>query len=161
MFHYLDDFFVILPPNGDAAQFSEDFDIVCNDCGLKVNHIKDEEGTSVEFLGIQFDSEKMEVRLPLDKLERARKSVKALLNRRSIPYDELELAVGLLSFSAKVVVPGRAFLRRLYSALFKKRGYYYITAIIAADLRWWDIFLFKWNGIRLLRRIAARRHYFI
>lgn len=161
VFHYLDDFFAILPPNGDAAQFSEDFDTVCNDCGLKVNHTKDEEGTSVEFLGIQFDSEKMEVRLPPDKLERARKSVKALLNRRSIPHDELESAVGLLSFSAKVVVPGRAFLRRLYSALSKKRGYYHITAAIAADLRWWDTFLSRWNGIRLLRRTAARRHYSI
>ncbi|KAF6238685.1 hypothetical protein HO173_003191 [Letharia columbiana] len=36
----------------------------------------------------------MKVRLPPDKLERARKSVKALLNRRSIPHDELESAVG-------------------------------------------------------------------
>ena len=100
-----------------------------------MNHTKDKKGTRVEFLGIEFDSEKIEIRLPPDKLERARKSVKALLNRRSIPHDELESAVGLLSFSAKVVIPNRAFLRRLYSALSKKQGYYHITAAIAADLR--------------------------
>ena len=46
--------------------------------------------------------------------------MKALLNRRSIFYDELESAINLLSFSTKVVISGKAFLRRLYSVLSKK-----------------------------------------
>lgn len=156
VFHYLDDFFAILPPNGDAKRFSKDFDMVCDDCGLTVNHSKDEEGTQAEFLGIQFDSEKMEVRLPPDKLQRARQAVRAVLNRKSIPHSELESMVGLLAFSAKVVVPGRAFLRRLYTALSEKHQYYHITAVMAADLRWWDTFLVQWNGIQLLRRVSDR-----
>ncbi len=156
VFHYLDDFFAILPLDGDAEQFGKDFDTVCNDCGLTVNHGKDQQGTLVEFLGLEFDSEKMEVRLPPDKLERARKSVADLLNRRSIPHSELESTVGLLAFSAKVVVPGRAFLRRLYDALAKKREYHHITSAMAADLRWWNTFLSRWNGIRLLRRTVDR-----
>lgn len=161
VFHYLDDFFAILPPHGDVARFSKDFDTVCDDCGLKVNHSKDEQGTQVEFLGIEFDSEKMEVRLPPDKLARARKAVSALLDRRSIPHNELESTVGLLSFSAKVVVPGRAFLRRLYTALAKKQRFHHITPAMAADLRWWSTFLTHWNGIRLLRRVSDRVQYSI
>ena len=73
--------------------------------------------TTVDFLGIEFDSSLMQARLPPDKLVRARKTAKDLLNKPSILHQELESIVRFLSFVAKIVIPGRAFLRRLFNAL--------------------------------------------
>ena len=43
-------------------------------------------GTIADFLGIEFDSNLMQARLPLDKLARARNTIKNLLNRATIFY---------------------------------------------------------------------------
>lgn len=69
----------------------------------------------MDFLGLEFDTVKMEARLPEDKLEKAIKRVAKLLEKSSsTTHKELQSLVGLFSFAAKVVYPGRAFLRRLY-----------------------------------------------
>lgn len=78
-----------------------------------VNHTKSVLGTTAEFLGVELDSDLMQARLPRDKLLRAKNTVSDLLTKATVPYRVLESAVGFLSFAAKVVVPGRAFLRRL------------------------------------------------
>ena len=111
--HYLDDFFAILSPDADAIAYGQQFDKTCAELGLSVNHTKDIMCTIADFLGIEFDSNLMQARLPPDKLARARNTAKDLLNRTSISHQELESAIGFLSFTSKVVVPGRAFLRRL------------------------------------------------
>ena len=104
-------FFAILSPTDDAAAYAQQFDDLCAQLGLEVNHSKDIMGTIADFLGIEFDSGLMQARLPPDKLARARNAAKDLLNRATISHQELESAVGFLSFAAKIVVPGRAFLR--------------------------------------------------
>ena len=92
--HYLDDFFGILSPHADAGAFANQFDQVCSDLGLAVNHSKDILVTITDFLGIEFDSTRMQARLPPDKLARARNTVKYQLNRATISHHELESAVG-------------------------------------------------------------------
>ena len=154
--HYLDDFFAILSPQADANAYAEQFDHVCDDLGLAVNHSKDAMGTIADFLGIEFDSTLMKARLPPDKLARARNTIKDLLNRPSISHQELESAVGFLLFAAKVVVPGRAFLRRLFDALRKSQSFYRITPAMKADLLWWQAFLDDWDGLKLLRQLDSR-----
>lgn len=123
--HYLDDFFAILSPTDDAATYGQQFDDLCVELGLTVNHSKDIMGTTADFLGIEFDSILMQARLPPDKLARARNTAKTLLNSGTISHRELESAVGFLSFTAKIVIPGRAFLRRL---LMHSAGQYRSTA---------------------------------
>ncbi len=98
----------------------------------------------------------MQARLPPDKLARARNTAKNLLKRATISYQALELAVGFLSFAAKIVIPGRAFLRRLFDALRRPGATIRITSHIKADLQWWDTFLEDWNGLQLLRHVASR-----
>lgn len=103
----------------------------------------------------------MQARLPPDKLARARNTAKDLLKRRSISHQELESAVGFLSFAAKVVVPGRAFLRRLFDAIRKSQSFHHITPAIKADLLWWQAFLDDWDGLKLLRHLDSRPTYYI
>lgn len=155
--HYLDDFFAILSPWADAEAYGRDFDQVCSDLGLNINHTKDILGTIADFLGIELDSILMQARLPSDKLAKARNTVNDLLKRATIPHRELESAVGFLSFAAKVVVPGRAFLRRLFDAIRRPVAIIRITSDMKADLLWWKDFLKDWNGLKLLRLVVDRQ----
>src|SRR5947207_6408492 len=82
--HYLDDFFAAFPSDSDPARHSLEFDKVISSFGLTKAPEKDETGTRVTHLGFEFDSEKMEVRLPPNKLSRARSEVETLLTRKSI-----------------------------------------------------------------------------
>ena len=84
-----------------------------------------------------------------------------MLGKDSTPYTELESLAGFLSFAARVIVPGRAFLRRIFDALREKKSWIRINKPIRADLTWWSLFLAEWNGIRVLRQLAARRVFHI
>lgn len=154
--HYLDDFFAVLPPGADHKRYGEEFDWLCDDLGLTVNTKKSSAGTTAEFLGIELDSLAMEARLPPAKLQRARDAVAAMLAKDSTPYADLESLAGFLSFAARVIIPGRAFLRRIFDALRKKVARIHLNSAIKADLRWWSRFLVNWNGIRLLKHYADR-----
>lgn len=74
----------------------------------------------------------------------------------SISHQDSEVLVGFLSFCAKVVVPGRAFLSTLYATLAKELRYYRISASMARDIAWWHHFLPLWNGISVLRTAVSR-----
>ena len=124
---------------------------------MVVNHSKDIIGTKADFLGIELDSILMQARLPPDKLARARNTVNNLLNRRIISRHKLESAVGFLSLTAKIVIPRRAFLRRLFDAIRRPVAIIRITKAIKADLLWWKAFLKDWNGISLLGHVADRQ----
>ena len=124
IFHYLDDFFAVFKRFQEAQQFGTEFDNVCTDLGVGVNGDKKQLGCIVDFLGLEFDTVKMEARLPKDKLEKAIKEVAKLLEKRSsTTHEELQSLIGFLSFAAKVIYPGRAFLRQLYDALAKGGKY--------------------------------------
>lgn len=154
--HYLDDFFAILPPHADANAYVDQFDQVCMDLGLTVNHSKDAMGTIADFLGIELNSSLMQARLPPDKLARARKTCENLLNKAFISHQELESAVGFLSFAAKIMIPGRAFLRRLFDSLRTQKSIHRITPAMKADLHWWHDFLEDWDGLKLLVHLNSR-----
>jgi len=61
-------FFAVFPPTSDPAIHSAAFDKVISEFGLTKATEKDETGTEVTHLGFEFDSNKMEVRLPPNKL---------------------------------------------------------------------------------------------
>ena len=96
----------------------------------------------------------IKTRLPKDKLQKASDLVKKALQKTFICKDNLDHLLGFLSFCAKVVVPGRAFLRRLFNiktSNLSKTSNIHLNQDIKADLLWWHHFLPKWNGIRILR----------
>ena len=118
--HYLDDFFAVFPPTSDPTIHSATFDKVISEFGLTKAAEKDETGTEVTHLGFEFDSNKMEVRLPPNKLRRAQAEVENLLARKSISQAKLEEILGFLSHCCQVVPLGRPFLRQLFSLLQRK-----------------------------------------
>ena len=102
---------------------------------LIINHIKDILDYIADFLEIELDIIRIQARLSLEKLERAKRTVIDLLKRSTIPHHELELAVEFLFFTAKVVVSKRAFLRRLFDAIRRPMAIVRLTTAMKADLQ--------------------------
>lgn len=150
LLHYLDDFLMVLEAGSDPAYFINDFDRVCNDCGLKVNHKKDHEGCIGEFLGIELDTTAMEMRLPESKFVKAKALVSNTLSRKRQHQQEFASMIGFLSFACKVVRHGRTFLRALYESKPAEDGMHDIEGTVRADLEWWNRFLPLWNGRRMM-----------
>ena len=67
----------------------------------------------IQFAGITLDSINQEARLPEDKLQKCRLLLESFCRRRKVTLRELQSLIGLLNFTCSVIVPGRAFLRRL------------------------------------------------
>ena len=155
--HYLDDFLSVLEDNTRADEYERFFSALCQKLGFNINESKNIRGTHAEFLGIEIDTLAMEARLPIDKLTKAKTWVKTVLQQTQISRNELQSLLGFLSFAAKVVVPGRIFLRRLFNALSIHHQVYHLNADMKADLRWWDEFLPQWNGVKMLKQVEMRR----
>lgn len=109
---------------------------MCAKLGMKINEKKNICDTRAEFLGIKIDTIAMEARLPADKLQKAKTWVKTVLQQKQITRDDLRSLLGFLSFAAKVVIPGRIFLRRLFDSLSKYQRVYHLNAEMRADLIW-------------------------
>lgn len=123
-------------------------------------------GTTINFFGIELDTITMEARFPPKKLQKAKDLVILALHKTSLTRTELDSLFGFLSFAAKVVVPGRAFLRRLFDSKTRTAHsshadnywsnlqgttHVHLNRDMKSDLLWWHHFLPKWNGIRMLQ----------
>ena len=100
------------------------------------------------FAGIELDSCLMEDRLPLDKVQKCIEIITDFLKRKKVTLREVQSLTGLLNFACSVIVPSRAFLRRLIdltigvgSPNFSIR----LTRSVKEDLEVWLSFLSQYN----------------
>ena len=154
--HYLDDFLVVFPPGVDITPYSNQFDRILATFGLSKSAEKDSSGCVVIHLGFEFDSNKMEVRLPDNKKQRALDAVNSLISSSSVSLTSLESTLGFLSHCCQVVPLGRPFLRNLFSLLCRyetKRRFtiVHIPRAIKGDLHWWKAFLMSWSSISIIQ----------
>lgn len=113
--HYIDDFFFIGPPNSQKClQDVLAFGQLCNTIGIPIKQSKTVlPTTKLTIYGIEVDSVFMKSCLPQDKLEHLRSVLAATSRKKKGTLRDLQSLIGLLNFPCIVVVPGRAFLRRL------------------------------------------------
>ena len=150
--HYLDDFITIGPPHSAAcAQNLQLIKDVSACLGVPLAEDKCEgPSTSITFLGIQVDTEQGTLSLPADKLSRIQKELEAWRDRKWCRRRMLESLIGLLHHAARVVRPGRSFLRRLINLLQGTRHNNHFIRLnkeARADIHWWMVFVGTWNGI--------------
>ena len=101
------------------------------------------------FAGIELDTLRMEARLPLDKTEKCKTLVSTFLRRKKVTLREIQSLIGLLNFACSVVVPGRAFLRRLIDLTRGVKSPHHFIRLnksSKADLVLWQSFLDDFNG---------------
>ena len=148
--HILDDFLFIEKSAATCGLKLERFIGMCKDIGVPIAQEKTEgPSTCLKFAGIELDSVRGEARLPLDKVQDCIAKIRDLKGRRKVTLQELQSVIGSLNFACKVVVPGRAFLRRLIDqtrGLRKPHHRVKINRATRADLDLWYEFLLQFNG---------------
>ena len=154
--HYLDDYFTAGAPGSDqCAQHLETITSICNKLGFPLAKDKVEgPSTVLIFLGILLDSSKMELRLPVEKLQLLKTLITTWLNRKTASKRELLSLIGHLSHATKVVPEGRTFLRRmidLASTGHQLEHLIRLNVSFRSDLMWWNLFLDTWNRVSCLQ----------
>lgn len=105
--------------------------------------------TVLEFMGIILDSERMEARLPPDKVERIQLALASFNRRKSCTLRELQSLIGTLNFAYRVVPPGRPFLQRMIALtrnVSQPHHHIKLSSGFFQDLNIWKQFIAEWNG---------------
>ncbi len=107
--HYLDDFLFFGHPGTDeAGAILSTVVKTFHELGVPVaTHKTEGPAVCVSFLGILIDSQRMELRLPREKLMRIQSLITAWVSKRSCRRKELKQFVGHLSYAATVVRQGQ------------------------------------------------------
>ena len=153
--HYLDDFLIIGAPNSPECRSA--LRIVMETFArlglpLAINKL---EGPTMclDFLGFELDSWRMEVRLPREKLLELQHLIRQWVAKKSCTRKELKSLTGKLGHAAKVVQPGKTFMRRMFelqSGVHQPYHHVRLNSDFRSDILWWDTFLESWNGISMI-----------
>ena len=112
--HILDDFLFIAESEEKCQADLHSFLNLCEYLGVPIAEEKTVgPHTVLQFAGITLDTVKQEARLPDEKLQKCYMLLHDFYKRRKVTLKELQSLLGLLNFTCLVVVPGRAFLRRM------------------------------------------------
>ena len=150
MLHLLDDFLII---SGSHEQCSRELSLfleLCSYLGIPMAPEKTVgPSTVLSFAGIELDTVRSEARLPHDKVMRCTSMLSDYLKRKKVTLRELQSLIGLLNFACSVVLPGRAFLRRLIDltiGISRPQNLIKLTQSVKSDMRTWLAFLSNFNG---------------
>jgi len=150
MLHLLDDFLIVAPSHQLCSSQLSSFLGLCKYLGIPMAPEKTiGPSTVLSFAGIELDTGRSEARLPHDKLYRCTVMISKFLQCKKVTLKELQSFIGLLNFACSVVVPGRAFLRRLIDlTMGVKKGHHLVrlTKAVKGDLSTWLAFLSDFNG---------------
>ena len=161
--HYLDDFLFLGEPDSDQCREAlSAFQAVCAHLGVPLALDKTHgPALSLEFLGINFDSSKMVLRLPDRKRLELIELIEEVQKRKSATKRELQSLAGKLQHAAKVVRPGRCFTQTLYEISTLRdnpQDRIRVSRAVKEDLAWWSAFITQWNGTSLLWDYMGEEH---
>lgn len=147
--HILDDFLFIAKTKQKCHSDLNNFLSMCQFLGVPIAEEKTVgPDTSLQFAGITLDSVLEEARLPEDKLNKCHTLLTSFYFCRKVTLKELQLLIGLLNFTCSVILPRRAFRRRLDFTIGLRRPHHRIrlSKNAKADLKVWMRFLEDFNG---------------
>ena len=137
---YIDDF------AGVASKSSSDkaFDTLTwllQELGLPIAENKIQRpSVCATWLGITFDTQKMEMRIPLAKVEETIQLLRQWKTKRSCSYHQLQVLLGKLHYISQCCRPARLFVGRMLSTLrehFHTRGLISLSDQFKKDVAWW------------------------
>ena len=160
IFHYVDDFIIVGKPNSEECASALATTLECfSILGVPAEPSKCEgPATTLPILGIEIDTVQMQLRLPPEKLQRLCRDVSEWRGRKSCKKRELLSLLGSLQHAAKVVKPGRAFVRRMIELSTVRKhidAHIRINQEFRSDLEWWFQMTAAWNGVSILAPLRA------
>ena len=149
--NYLDDYLFAALRKLLCDKMIDFFLIICGKINFPVAIEKTEWSDGImTFLGLLIDASRQVVCIPIGKVEKAIELINQTLSKKKVTVKTIQKLCGYLNFLCRCVVPGRAFLRRLYSCtgqtLSKNTvlpSHYHIRvkAELRQDLKTWLVFL--------------------
>lgn len=159
--HLLDDFLTIDKPSAPADQTMEKLMFLFKKLNIPIAQHKTTGPTTViEYLGIILDSDKMEARLPQQKLERIGQLLKEFSTRKNCTKRELLQLLGHLAFASRVIPSGRSFISYLLamaSSVRELHHFVHLGAQCREDIHMWTLFLQQWNGVSMFHDISITK----
>ena len=150
LLHILDDYLMAAPTFYQCHINLDRFLSLCTYLGVPMAPEKTVGPENIlAFAGIEVDTLRMEACLPLDKTTKCKTLISTFLRRKKVTLREIQSLIGLLNFVCSVVVPGRAFLRRLIDLTKGVKFPHHFIRLnksSKADLGLWQSFLDDFNG---------------
>ena len=111
--------------------------------------------TEMTYLGVEFDTDTMTMRVPPDKLSEIKSEIKLWTKKTTITRRDLQSLLGKLFWLAKVVRLARAFMGRLLQQLRSMANSKDMCKVKLSDesrkdLKWWSRYLDHFNGIQMI-----------
>ncbi|KAI2647906.1 Pro-Pol polyprotein [Labeo rohita] len=151
LIHLLDDFLIVSPPDSVPAAHLLTIQKLFSELGIPLAQDKTEgPSTSIEFLGINLDSQKFLASLPKEKIDRTIMIASTLLTNTSCSKRELLSILGHLNFAMRIIPQGRPFISHLLSLASSAHALedrISITDSCRNELSLWISFLKQWNGL--------------
>ena len=150
--NYLDDLIGVADPGASAAAFNALGELL-HELGLEENHDKACAPDSCQVvLGILINTIEGTVSVPDEKLSEIVSLVEEWQGRSSTNKVNLQSLIGSLQFVTKCVRQSRIFLNRLLETLrdMKKKKVIKLSSSFQKDLRWWSLFIKKFNGVAFI-----------
>ena len=147
--HLLDDFLFVAPTYSMCLKALQIFEIICQDLGVPLAPDKTCGPDQIlPFAGIELNTIDMYSSLPSDKVDKFVGMIDQLLSSHSVRKRVVESVCGMLNFACTIILPGRAFSRRLYNVIIGIPQPYHhvkITKSVKQDLIVWKTFLKQYN----------------
>ena len=155
IWHYLDDFLVAgTRSSGECARYLHTVIRLCQILGIPLAEEKlAGPATVLAILGIEFDTDRLMLRLPKEKFQRLKQMLAEWASKRSCTRKELQSLIGQLQHASTIVKPGRTFLRRMYDLLSMAslpHHHIRLSGAFKSDLAWWSMFLNAWKGSAMM-----------
>ncbi|KAL0160929.1 hypothetical protein M9458_044654, partial [Cirrhinus mrigala] len=151
LIHLLDDFLIVSPPDSVPAAHLLTIQKLFSELGIPLAQDKTEgPSTSIEFLGINLDSQKFLASLPKEKIDRTILIASTLLTNTSCSKRELLSILGHLNFAMRIIPQGRPFISHLLSLASSAHALedpISITDSCRNELSLWISFLKQWNSL--------------
>lgn len=157
--HYLDDFlFSGRPGSGECLASLQTAIHLCGELGVPLSTEKLEgPGVVITFLGIELDTQQLQLRLPAEKLQRLLRLIQVWQGRKSCTERELLSLIGQLQHACRVVRSGRTFLRCMIALSTKAKELHHhlrLNKCFQSDLQWWATFLPTWNAVSMMSSVC-------
>ena len=145
--NYLDDYLFIQFIKSLCNDQVKVFLNICEQINFPVSMEKTFWGTQLlTFLGLLIDTVNQTVSLPIEKIYKAQLLIKSILGKKKVTLLKLQQICGFLNFLCRCIVPGRAFMRRLYAVTagkdhLKPHHHLRVSSEMKADLLMWSQFI--------------------
>lgn len=108
--------------------------------------------TSMTFLGVGLDTEKLIMYITAERLAAIRKDLIIWSNKTESTKKEIQSIAGTLGFVAVCVPSSRIFLSRIYALMksMPETGRHHLSRDFKLDIQWWSRFMEQYNGVSMM-----------